>query len=145
MPVQTLRIWQSAINSASSSARCMDSTVASMFTTTPFFNPLESCCPSPMTSCRPLGSTSATTATTFEVPISRPTIRFFASFVIIFKSLIPLSIRRLVATFPNYLTLLALACDRPIHSDSAYPHSLCVQPSALINVDRPSQILLRVL
>jgi hypothetical protein len=43
MPAYTLRILQSAISSASSSARWIDSTVASMLTTTPFFNPFDSC------------------------------------------------------------------------------------------------------
>ena len=43
IPAYTLRILQSAISSASSSARWIDSTVASMLTTTPFFNPLDSC------------------------------------------------------------------------------------------------------
>src|SRR6476620_416723 len=63
----------------------MDSTVASMLTTTPFFRPRDSCCPSPITSCRPFDMTSATTATTLEVPMSRPTIRFFASLVMFFR------------------------------------------------------------
>src|SRR5450830_30517 len=85
IPVYTLRILQSAINSASSSARWIDSTVASMLTTTPFFRPFDSAWPRPMTSWRPSDNTSATTATTFEVPMSRPTIRFFASFVISFR------------------------------------------------------------
>jgi hypothetical protein len=83
MPAYTLRILQSAISSASSSARWIDSTVASMLTTTPFFRPFDSCWPRPITSWRPSAITSATTATTFEVPMSRPTIRFFASFVIL--------------------------------------------------------------
>src|SRR6202043_714941 len=63
----------------------MDSTVASILTTTPFFKPLESDCPRPMTSWRPSDNTSATTATTLEVPMSRPTIKFFASLVISFR------------------------------------------------------------
>src|SRR5450830_1425825 len=85
IPAYTLRILQSAISSASSSARWIDSTVASMLTTTPFFNPLDSDWPRPITSWRPSCNTSATTATTLEVPMSRPTIRFFASFVISFR------------------------------------------------------------
>src|SRR5450830_990134 len=56
-----------------------------MLTTTPFFNPLDSDWPRPITSWRPSCNTSATTATTLEVPMSRPTIRFFASFVISFR------------------------------------------------------------
>ena len=42
MPVKTRWILQSAISSASSSARWMAFTVASMFTTTPFFRPRDS-------------------------------------------------------------------------------------------------------
>ena len=42
MPVKTRSILQSAISSASSSVRWMAFTVASMFTTTPFFRPLDS-------------------------------------------------------------------------------------------------------
>ena len=42
IPVNTLVILQSAISSASSSARWIDCTVASILTTTPFFNPFES-------------------------------------------------------------------------------------------------------
>lgn len=50
MPVKTSLILQSAISSASSSAFWIDWTVASMLTTTPFFRPLDSVWPIPMTS-----------------------------------------------------------------------------------------------
>src|SRR5450830_411925 len=89
----------------------MDSTVASMLTTTPFFKPFDSCCPKPITSCLPSGMTSATTATILDVPISRPTIRFFASFVMSFQ-----------------LPLFAFSIPEdghiswPTHSDNAYLH-----------------------
>ncbi len=79
IPVITSRILQSAISSASSSARWIALTVDSMLTTTPFFRPRDGCWPRPMISIRPSGVISATTATIFEVPISSPTIRFLVS------------------------------------------------------------------
>src|SRR5262249_43298590 len=63
----------------SSSVRWIALTVASMFTTTPFFSPFDSCPPRPTTSTRPSGKSSATTATTFEVPMSSATMRFLFS------------------------------------------------------------------
>src|SRR5215208_176438 len=74
MPANTERISQPAISSASSTARWMDCTVDSMFTTTPFFSPREGCEPTPSTSICPSAATSPTRATTLDVPISRPTI-----------------------------------------------------------------------
>ena len=50
MPVYTLLISQPAISSASSTARWMEATVDSMFTTTPFFSPRDGWLPMPMTS-----------------------------------------------------------------------------------------------
>src|ERR1700733_1142368 len=63
------------MSSASSTARWMDCTVDSMLTTTPFFSPREGWEPTPITSILPSAVTSPTSATTFEVPISNPTIR----------------------------------------------------------------------
>src|SRR5258706_2130533 len=80
MPVKAEAILQSAISSASSSARWMADTVASIFTTTPFFSPRESWLPMPSTSRVPSGASSATSAATLEVPISRPTTRLRFSF-----------------------------------------------------------------
>src|SRR5690348_16329715 len=80
IPVKTRSILQSAISSASSSVRWMAFTVASMLTTTPFFRPLDSWPPMPTMSMRPSGKSSATIATTFEVPMSRATMRFLFSF-----------------------------------------------------------------
>src|SRR5882762_2496126 len=77
-----LRTWlpaMPAISSASSTARWMDCTVDSMLTTTPFFSPREGCEPSPRSSIEPSGATSPTSATTLEVPISSPTIRFLSA------------------------------------------------------------------
>src|SRR5689334_10229863 len=74
MPANTEWISQPAMSSASPTARWMDCTVDSMFTTTPFFRPREGCEPRPTTSTAPLASISPTSATTFEVPISSPTI-----------------------------------------------------------------------
>src|SRR5688572_29998212 len=51
----------------------MDSTVESMLTTTPFFNPWEGCDPMPTILSLPSCVTSPTKVTIFEVPISIPT------------------------------------------------------------------------
>src|SRR5512139_516181 len=74
MPANTEWISQPAISSASSTARWMDCTVDSMFTTTPFFRPLEGCEPRPTTSTLPSAPTSPTRQTTLDVPMSSPTI-----------------------------------------------------------------------
>src|SRR6266478_7538630 len=79
MPANTEWISQPAISSASSTARWMDCTVDSMLTTTPFFSPREGCEPSPRSSIEPSGATSPTSATTLEVPMSSPTIRFLSA------------------------------------------------------------------
>src|SRR5687768_17840806 len=62
-------------------ARWIDCTVDSMFTTTPRFRPREGCEPKPTTSMRPSCVISPTMATTFEVPMSRPTIRLRSFFL----------------------------------------------------------------
>ena len=62
MPVQTSRILQSAISSASSSARWIALTVDSILTTTPFFSPRDGELPMPITSKPPSGFISATMA-----------------------------------------------------------------------------------
>src|SRR3954452_923139 len=64
------------MSSASSTARWIDCTVDSILTTTPFFSPREGCEPIPSTSMEPSRPTSPTRATTFEVPMSSPTMRF---------------------------------------------------------------------
>src|ERR1700722_3935021 len=56
----------------------MDCTVDSMFTTTPFLSPREGCDPRPNTSIEPSRPISPTSATTLEVPMSRPTMRFLS-------------------------------------------------------------------
>ena len=86
MPVNTLVILQSAISSASSSARWMAWTVESILTTTPFFKPREGCWPRPITLTPPSGCNSATMATIFDVPISSPTIKFFCSRILLITS-----------------------------------------------------------
>ena len=83
MPANTEWIWQPAISSASSTARWIDCTVESMLTTTPFFSPRDGCDPTPTTSITPLGVSSPTMATTFDVPMSSPTIRFRSGFLAI--------------------------------------------------------------
>src|SRR6185503_8863658 len=75
MPVKTERISTPAISSASSTARWMDWTVESMLTTTPFLRPREGCEPRPITSRLPSLCISPTSDTTFDVPMSSPTIR----------------------------------------------------------------------
>src|SRR5258708_5764363 len=82
MPTKAELILQSAISSASSRARWIAATVASIFTTTPFFRPLDSCEPMPSTSSPPSGASSATRHATFEVPMSRATTRFLFSLAI---------------------------------------------------------------
>src|SRR5665213_1777760 len=75
IPAYTEWISQPAMSSASSTARWIDCTVDSILTTTPFLRPREGCDPSPITSIAPSAPISPTSATTFEVPISRPTMR----------------------------------------------------------------------
>src|SRR3984885_5946365 len=75
MPANTEWISHPAMSSASSTARWIDCTVDSMFTTTPFFSPREGCEPRPSSSIAPSAPTSPTSATTLEVPMSSPTIR----------------------------------------------------------------------
>ena len=75
MPAYTEWISQPAMSSASSTARWIDCTVDSMLTTTPFFSPREGCEPMPSSSIEPSRPTSPTSATTLEVPMSRPTMR----------------------------------------------------------------------
>src|SRR5215831_2347013 len=81
IPVYTSVIEQSAISSASSSTRWIEAMVASMLTTTPFFSPRDGCTPSPMMLSRFSDVSSATMATIFEVPMSRPTSRFLVSLI----------------------------------------------------------------
>ena len=75
MPVNTLLISQPAMSSASSIARWIDCTVDSMLTTTPRFRPRDGFEPRPITSSRSSADSSPTIATTFDVPMSRPTIK----------------------------------------------------------------------
>ncbi len=81
MPANTEWIWHPAMSSASSTARWMDCTVDSMLTTTPRLSPREGWEPMPMISTSLSGVTSPTMATTLEVPMSRPTMRFFSVFL----------------------------------------------------------------
>src|SRR3990172_6896518 len=74
IPTYTDWISTPAICSASSTAFLMDSTVLSMFTTTPFFKPWEGLMPMPMMSTCPVSLSSPTMAQTLVVPRSRPTI-----------------------------------------------------------------------
>src|SRR5512142_2985785 len=49
-----------------------------MLTTTPRLSPREGCEPTPTTSIVPSGASSPTIATTFDVPMSSPTIKFLS-------------------------------------------------------------------
>src|SRR5918996_4575957 len=82
IPTNAEAILQSAMSSASSSARWIAATVASMVTTTPFFRPLDSWLPMPSMARVPSGSTSPTRHATLEVPMSRATMRFLFSLAI---------------------------------------------------------------
>src|SRR5258708_890061 len=79
MPANTEWISHPAMSSASSTARWIDCTVDSMLTTTPFFSPREGCEPRPSSSIEPSAATAPTRATTLEVPMSSPTIRFWST------------------------------------------------------------------
>ena len=61
-----------AMCSASSIARLIEATVASMLTTTPLRSPFDGCVPMPMMSM-PSSVTSPTMAQILVVPMSRPT------------------------------------------------------------------------
>src|SRR3989338_3790361 len=80
IPVKTELISHPAISSASFTALLMESTVLSILMTTPLRNPWEGWEPTPIISI-PRSVISPTTAQTFEVPISRPTIRLFLFFL----------------------------------------------------------------
>src|SRR5882757_4153390 len=73
MPTWAARTRQLAISSAASTARRIDSTVASMLTTTPFFRPRVGAVPRPITRTNPVWLTSPISAATLEVPTSRLT------------------------------------------------------------------------
>src|SRR3984885_13360809 len=88
MPAYTEWISHPAISSASSTARWIDCTVDSIFTPTPFFRPREGWLPRPITSIEPSAVISPTSATTFEVPISSPTITFLSAFLTIAARLV---------------------------------------------------------
>src|SRR5580765_864510 len=83
MPTNAELILQSAISSASSSARWIAATVASMFTTTPFFRPFDSWPPMPRISSEPSARSSATRHATLEVPMSSATMRSLLSLAIV--------------------------------------------------------------
>ncbi len=73
IPAHTEEISHPAINSASSTAFFIDSTVDSMLMTTPLRNPMDGCVPMPMILMSD-PDTSPTTAQILVVPMSRPTI-----------------------------------------------------------------------
>ena len=74
MPTKTDFILSSIIDWACSTALLIASVVASIFTTTPFFNPLDGYAPNATISNFLSSLYLPTMQTTFDVPISRPTI-----------------------------------------------------------------------
>src|ERR1700726_2975149 len=85
------------MSSASSTARWIDCTVDSMLTTTPFFKPRDGCEPRPSTSIVPSALISPTSATTFEVPMSSPTISERSERLGILASVVPGAVRAAAA------------------------------------------------
>src|SRR6267142_5124004 len=81
------------MSSASSTARWIDCTVDSMLTTTPFLRPRDGCEPMPMTSSVPSAASSPTMATTFDVPMSRPTMRLRSVRLSIRRSCVVIAVR----------------------------------------------------
>ena len=81
IPAYTDEISHPDISSASSTAFFIDSTVDSMFTTTPFLSPMEGCVPIPIIFISFL-ETSPTTAQILVVPMSSPTIIFSCSCIL---------------------------------------------------------------
>src|SRR5574344_1641621 len=82
-PRNTEEIWQSAIISASSTARCSDLTTDSRSLTPPLSMPRAEWVPRPMMLISPSGKTSPTNTATLVVPISSPTIRFLSAVLVI--------------------------------------------------------------
>src|ERR1700683_1429039 len=85
------------MSSASSTARWIDCTVDSILTTTPFFKPRDGCEPKPSTSIVPSAPISPTSATTFEVPMSSPTIRLRSERLGILASVVARAMRAAVS------------------------------------------------
>src|SRR6056297_1664921 len=99
MPANTEWISQSAISSASSTARWIDCSVDSISTTMPRFRPLEACEPRPITSTRPSSWTSPTIATILLVPMSRPTTSDLSGFLAMIR------LRSCLLVLPGFLVL----------------------------------------
>ena len=86
MPAYTAPMRASDMRSASSTARLMDCTVFSTFTTTPRFNPSDGLLPTPVIFSWPVvSSISATIAQILVVPMSSPTIRSPLTIVLPFQ------------------------------------------------------------
>src|SRR5436305_6764422 len=73
-----------------------------MLTTTPFLRPREGCVPMPITLSAPSAAISATIAAIFDVPMSRPTIKFF-SFTIRPPPSLGILVLRSLSRFPHRL------------------------------------------
>src|SRR5512138_961773 len=99
----------------------MDCTVDSMLTTTPRFKPREGCEPRPTTSMRPSLVISPTIATTFEVPMSSPTIKLRSFFLAIY-ALTPPEVPRDFDELPALDRLNSKSTstirDEPMHPES---------------------------
>src|SRR6186713_309803 len=105
IPANTEWISHPAISSASSTARWIDCTVDSMLTTTPFLRPRDGCEPMPSTSMPPSAFTSPTSATTFDVPMSRPTIKPLSDRLAMVRNILVGELRDRRATPPNCKTV----------------------------------------
>ena len=75
------------MSSASSIAFCIELTVDSRLTTTPFLSPRDGAVPMPIISMLPSLVISPTMAATFDVPISKPTIKLRSIFFAILFTL----------------------------------------------------------
>ena len=80
----TLMMRQSATDSAASIARWIEVTTAFKSVILPLSIPFEGQLPTPRTFTTPSGNTSPTTATTLEVPTSKPTMVFDSTILDIF-------------------------------------------------------------
>src|SRR5580693_833208 len=97
------------MSSASSTARCIHCTVDSILTTTPFLRPREGWLPMPITSSAPSAVTSPTSASTLEVPMSRPTITSLSTLLAnAVRSWGRRGLSRMAAAFPAHCKAVAV-------------------------------------
>src|SRR5512138_3807139 len=110
----------------------MDCTVDSMLTTTPRFKPREGCEPRPTTSMRPSLVISPTIATTFEVPISSPTIKlrsFFLAIRYLLRSAVGCRRKHVLGLFHLHSLLLSAHASGVTSSDPRATRLGAFQPT----------------